>query len=566
MDRLRVSRSTLLSEAVSGLVMALVSIPDAIAKGVLAGVNPVSGVYSMIAGTTVAALFTGSVIMNVDSTSATAIATFDAVGPIPAGQQLPYLVVLGVLVGAFMLALGLLRLGFLVRFISNAVMTGFLSGLGLLTILGQVGDLTGYTSTAPNRPLQALDALLHVRLWNMPTFLVGALTIAAIVVVSRTRLERFAFAIALVLGTLVVSRVAVFNSVAVVGSTTTIPSGLPGLHVPDLSFIPAMILPALALAIIALVQGSGVGQSVPNPDGEYPDPSADFVGQGAANVAVGLVGGVPVGGSLSGTATLRSVGGQLRWSNIFDGLFAALIVLFFAPAIEKLPMPTLAGLLVMVGLSMFNVPRILTVWRTGPTPLALMGITFVATIFLPIQVAVLLGVALHLLLHVFRAAGRVRVERIVRRDDGAYVESEVPAVLSSGEIVVLQPVGSLFFAGAVELEEHLLKPGSARRSVVILRLRNRDEVGSTFIRIIERYGARLKTAGCKLVLAGADPHVMDQLERTGILEALGRENVYPARPRLGGSTERAVDDAQAWIAAGESPADRGRPEKGGQSR
>ena len=139
-----------ISDLVVGLVMALVSIPGALANGLLAGVNPLHGLYSMIAGTSVAALFTSSVIMNVDSTSATALATFNALSGIPEDQHLEYLVVLSLLVGLFMLIFGILKLGFLVRFISNAVMTGFLSGLGVVTILGQVGDLTGYSSDGQN--------------------------------------------------------------------------------------------------------------------------------------------------------------------------------------------------------------------------------------------------------------------------------------------------------------------------------------------------------------------------------------------------------------------------------
>ena len=141
---LKVPRKILVNDLVSGLVMSVVTVPGALANGLLAGVNPVYGVYSVIAGTSVAAVFTSSVIMNVDSTSATSIATGDFLIGIASEEQLGYLVVLGILVGLFMLIFGFLKLGFLVRFISNAVMTGFLSGLGVLTILGQVGDLTGY--------------------------------------------------------------------------------------------------------------------------------------------------------------------------------------------------------------------------------------------------------------------------------------------------------------------------------------------------------------------------------------------------------------------------------------
>ena len=166
---LRVPRKILIGDIISGLIMAIVTIPGAIANGVLAGVNPVYGLYTIMTATPIAALFTSSVIMNVDSTSATSLATFDAIGGIPEDEQLAYIVVLGLLVGLFMLIFGILKLGFVVRFISNSVMTGFLAGLGVLTILGQVGDFTGYYSDASNKVFQFIDALLHITEWDLAT-------------------------------------------------------------------------------------------------------------------------------------------------------------------------------------------------------------------------------------------------------------------------------------------------------------------------------------------------------------------------------------------------------------
>jgi SulP family sulfate permease len=339
-----------------------------------------------------------------------------------------------------------------------------------------------------------------------------------------------------------------FDSVAVVGDTTDIPRGLPSLNLPNLSLIPAMILPALAVTIIALVQASGVSQSIPNPDGEYPDPSGDFRGQGAGNVAVGFLGGLPVGGSLSGTIFIQSVGGVSRWANIFTGLFAVLSLLILAPLIELLPMATLAGMLVVVGVSMINVPRIETVWNTGSVPTIIMIITFVFTLFTSVQVAVAIGVALHILLYVYQSAETVRVERMVPTSDGGFIEDVVPKVLTSREVIVLQPIGSLFFAGAAEFEDDLPDVGEAHRAVVIIRLRDRDEVGSTFIRIIERYAKSLQVGGNKLMLDGLNERVLGQLEETEMLDLLGRENVFLAKPRFGAALGEAVTAAEKWIA------------------
>ena len=546
LNGLKVPRKTFISDMVSGLVMAIVTVPGALAGGMLAGVNPVYGVYSVIAGTPIAALFTSSVIMNVDATGATAIATSDFLRDVPADQQLDYLVVLGILVGLFMLTFGLLKLGFLVRFISNAVMTGFLSGLGILTIMGQWGDLTAYHSDAANKVFKTIDTGLNAQSFDLPTLTLGLITMGVLVVLARTRLARYSFAVAVAVATLL-ALLPWFDSVMVVGDMTDIPRGLPMPNIPDLSLVLSMIIPALTIAIIALVQASGVSGSIPNPDGEYPDPSGDFRGQGVANISAGLFGGIAVGGSLSGTALIKSIGGVSRWANIFTGVFALVILLLLAPLISLLPLTALAGMLIFVGVSMINVSRIETVWHTGLVPMTMMIVTFVATLFFPLQIAVASGVVLTFLLYVFQSAEKVRIERIAILGDGGFAEEDPPTELPSDEIVMMQPIGSLFFAGAAQFEENLPKVGDAHGSVVIIRLRDRDEVGSTFIRILKRYVRSLQQQGNLFMLEGLNERVLEQLQKTDTLSLIGAKNVFLADRRFGLSAVQAYSAAQAWI-------------------
>ena len=217
--------------------------------------------------------------------------------------------------------------------------------------------------------------------------------------------------------------------------------------------------------------------------------------------------------------------------------------------IELIPLAGLAGMLVMVGISMVNVGRLQTVYFTGTKSVIVMLITLVATLFLPIQIAVGIGVILHILLYVFASSEAVRIERLVRHEGGGLAEAPVPDVLESEETYILNPVGNLFFAGAAELEENLPDPGDAVRAVVILALRDRDEVGSTFINVIKRYTKELEESGNKFKLVGLNDRVMEQLDRTGVLDTLGEEDVYPATNVLGEATMMAERDAQAWIAA-----------------
>ena len=173
--------------------------------------------------------------------------------------------------------------------------------------------------------------------------------------------------------------------------------------------------------------------------------------------------------------------------------------------------------------------------------------TFVAVLALPIQTAVFVGVGLQILLHIFRSAERVDVVQIVPLENGQYQEDPPPTRLPDGQVTILMPLGSLFFAGAAEFEEDLPSAEEARRAVVVLRLRGRKEVGSTFLRVIDRYNKTLRKNGGKLMLIGVSQPVYDQMRRTGMLADFGEENVYLATRVLGESAQQAWADARTWL-------------------
>jgi len=267
-------------------------------------------------------------------------------------------------------------------------------------------------------------------------------------------------------------------------------------------------------------------------------------------MAVGLVGGLPVGGSVSGTIQLQSIGGKSRWANIFTGLFTAVCVLLIIPFIENIPMTTLAGTLIVVGVQMINKEGIERVWQTGRMPTAVMLITFIITLFAPLQIAVGVGVIFSGIMFIYQSADEVRIERVVPQPDGTYIEDAVPDTLRSREIVILLPVGSLFFAGAAYFESQLPEIGDARHAAVIIILRDRDKIGSTFVRVIDRYAQKLDATGNKLILTGVSEGVMEQLEDTELIDLLGDEDIIPADPQFFEPLNKALADAQAWIAKG----------------
>ena len=536
----------------AAITMALVAVPDAIASAILAGVNPSYGFNALIVGTPLGSLFTSSQFMNIGSTAAMMLAVGGALSGFGEGEVLTALVTLTVLIGIFQLLLGIFKMGVFTRFISNAVMIGFFTGVATVLILGQLGDLTGYSSLYSNKVLQAVDVLLHPGQIDLPTLLTGLATIGIIALLGRTRLRNYSLAIAMLaasVGVLVLG----LDSVQQVGDSFQISAGLPTPALPSLSMVGSLLMPAIAVALLGLIQAAGISQTIPNPDGQYPDPSGDFRGQGVANLAAGFFKGLPLGGSLGGTSIMLSAGARSRWANVFMGLFVAVFVLFFADQVEKVATPAIAAVLIVAGFATYKFAVIQDIWDISRSSRLVMLVTFAATLTLEIQEAVFVGIVLSILDFVYTSVRDMRLVELVEKDDGVLEERPCPAELADDSVTVLFAWGSLFFASARAMEDLLPKADQAKRPVVILRLRGRPRIGSTFLQILERYAARLRANGGKLMLSGVSQHVWQQLERTETFEAIPQEDIFLETDTLGQSTLEAMAAAKQWLAQ-EAPA------------
>lgn len=529
----------------AGLVLGVESVPDGLAGGLLAGVNPVFGLYGYLFGTLFGAMATSSAFMAVQATGAMAVVISDVdqvQGDSP--EATTALLTLAVLTGLVMLALGLARMGWMVRWVPNSVLTGFINAVAVNIVLGQLDNFTGYTAEGPNRVVRAWDTATSVAEFLWPAVLVGSLTIGLIVLLERTRLGALGMVAAIVVGSAAVE-VLGLDDVAQLRDITEIPGSLPTPTLPDVSLVFTLVLPALSLAFVGLVQGAAISSSVPNPDGTYPDASGDFRGQGVANIGSGLFSGMPVGGSMSATSIVTTAGARSRVALFVAAATMASAVVLFADLVGFIAMPALAGLLIVVGVKTFKPDNVRMVLRTGGIQATVMLVTFALTMIIPLQYAVLIGVGLSVILYVARQSNRVRLVRWTFAADGTVTEDDPPRELPGNEVVVLRPYGSLFFAAAGVVEDALPKVGDASHdSVVVVSLRGKEDLGSTFINVVTRYARRLRAAGCTLMLAGVSDGVARQLEKTGAVTVLGRGNVFRATAAVTESTRRAVAAAR----------------------
>jgi SulP family sulfate permease len=207
---------------------------------------------------------------------------------------------------------------------------------------------------------------------------------------------------------------------------------------------------------------------------------------------------------------------------------------------------------------MINVDAIRTVWQTNPVSRAIMLVTFGSTLVMPLQYAVLLGVAISILLFVFQQSNTLRVVAWDTSDTGWPVERPVPKQLESGSVTVLFIYGNLFYAAADLFEKSLPAVEGSKRGVVILLLRGYEDIGSTVIEVLRRYAQALQSNAGKLILAGVAPRLRNQLQRTGMLDLIGEENMFLATDTIGEAGNAALRAAKDWLAESSTEGDAAR--------
>ena len=312
-------------DALAALPRATTAVPDGMAAAALAGVNPIYGLYAGFAGPIVGGLTQSTQLMVITTTGASALAISSALANVPADDRVPSMFLLVLIAGIFMLLAWLFGLGRFVAFVSHSVMVGFLSGIAVNILTGQIADLTGAGVEAQTNFTSAIKIVAHPSSMDLPSLLVGLGALLLLVTLPKTPIRKYAALTALVVPTVISLFFDYFDGVARGEDVGEIVRGLPMPALPSLSLLSVpLVIGALSVAMIVLVQGAGVAESAPNPDHSRSDANQDFVAQGWANIASSLFKGLSVGGSVSQTALSRSVGARSRWASIMSGVWVML--------------------------------------------------------------------------------------------------------------------------------------------------------------------------------------------------------------------------------------------------
>lgn len=541
-------------DVIAGLVTGLFSIPEGMAYASIGGFNPVAGLYAGMLPGVIGSLFARTVLMVTTLTSAIALTSRSVLkqaGLDPADPA--NIAALAIVVGAVMLIFGLLRFGSIMNFVSNAVMTGFSTGIALQIIAGVLHDATGYRPQSGNTIGKFIDAFAHIGQWQGSAVAVALGTVAVWAVFRFIKpLESFATLIALVVVTAVVAIAHV--KVENVGDIASIANSLPPFTLPNFGAIPGLLVGGVAVALVALAQAAGISAAVPNPDGSRSNMNGDFMAQGAANVAGGLFGALPTGGSLSRTGVATSAGAQTRWAGIFAGLWLIVLVLLVGSVAEIIPMPVIGGLILVIGAELVvgRWADIKMVFRVAPLSAIAMLITFAATTQLPLHTAILIGVITSLVLYCVRVSKAAQLMAL-QPVDGGWNVVPMPERAASNDVTVLHYAGAGLFAEISRIDEEWPKVDDTSNAVVVLDLRTVPDVPSSVtIKALRRWGEQLKSNGGRLFVSGVDQTTAEILRRGGLDDVLGEDGIVLGTDRAFEAVETAVQRGRQWI-AGRSP-------------
>ena len=499
-----------------GLTAAVVALPLALAFAVASGVDPKAGLYTAIVAGIIAAVFGGSPVQITGPTGAMAVILVGIV----AKYGIEKVWIAGVMAGIIQVALGVAKLGRLVKFIPYPVTAGFTNGIAVIIFCGQLNNFLGLKLPRSEHFLPGL--------WQTVTHLEGlnwaAIALTTITIVTKLLWARITTSIpASLVGLVLATAIATFFhlNVPTIGS---IPQSLPMLqsipHWNDFGLIRELINPALALAALGSIESllSAVvadGMTV----SEKHDSDRELIGQGLANIVTPFFGGIPATGAIARTAVNVRAGGRTRLSGVIQGVAIAIIVLTLAPLAAQVPLAALAGILMVTSIRMIEWEAIGLLLRATYADFAVMMLTWMVTIFFDLVLAVEVGLI---------AAGALFIKRMSELNLGKIPETEafppgIPLELSK-QISVYRVDGPVFFGAAERFVTFLRDEPDVK--YLVLRLRYVPNMDTTGLVALQDIYQDLQRHDCRLLLSGLQPEVQKLLERTGLMDKIGRENCF----------------------------------------
>ncbi|MFN3474803.1 MAG: SulP family inorganic anion transporter [Blastomonas sp.] len=538
------NRNILTNDLVAAAIVTIMLIPQSLAYAMLAGLPPEIGLYASILPIVAYALFGTSRALAVGPVAVISLMTLTAassIAPPGSAEFIAAALVLAFLSGVMLIAMGVLRLGFLANLLSHPVVSGFITASGLIIATSQLKSILGVSASGEAMPELVATLFASLASVNLPTLVIGVASTAFLFWV-RKGLKPLLIKLGLKARTadltakagpiaaVAVSTLAVVlldleaQGVKVVGQ---IPQSLPPFTVPlfDAELWQRLAIPALLLSVIGFVESVSVAQTLAAKKRQRINPDQELIGLGAANVAASFTGGYPVTGGFARSVVNFDAGAETPAAGAFTAIGIGIAALFLTPFLASLPIATLAATIIVAVLSLVDTKTPRHIWRYSKPDFAAMAATVLVTLLAGVEPGVIAGVGLSLALFLWRASRphAAIVGRVPETEHFRNVKRHT--VLTDPRILTIRIDESLTYLNARWLEEFVLEQVAEHPQLrhLILMCSAVNGIDASALESLEAINHRLADAGVKLHLSEVKGPVMDALERSHLLHDLTGE-------------------------------------------
>ena len=535
------SKPQLLQDVVAGMIVAVVAIPLAIAFGISSGVGPTEGLVTAIIAGFIISAFGGSKVQIGGPTGAFIVIIYGII------QQhgLTGLLIATIMAGILLILMGLFKLGNVIKFVPYPVIVGFTAGIAVTIFTTQMNDLFGMgIEDAPADFIHKWVCYVeHWRDINWWAFGVGIASLLIILFSTKISKKIPGSLVAIVLMTLVVWLLRKFGgitSITTIGDLYTLPSGMPAPGFPDLQLaegqtilklVQELFPSAFTIAMLGAIESLLSAMVADGVIGDKHNSNTELIAQGVANVVTPFFGGIPATGAIARTMANINNGGRTPVAGMVHAVVLLLVLLCFGPLVGMIPMACLAGVLLVVSYNMAGIRSVISLAKAPKSDFIVMIVTFILTVIFDLTIAIEIGLLLAVILFLKRTNETTVIRSFTdeidptRHSDIKLKGNDLEKLYIPPYTEVFEIDGPYFFGIANKFDEISQRMGTEDQKVRVLRMRKVAFMDSTGIHNLEQLHERSVRCGMTLVLSGVNEHVFRTLEKAGLVQMIGRENI-----------------------------------------
>ncbi|MFB2983656.1 SulP family inorganic anion transporter [Microseira sp. BLCC-F43] len=546
---LHYQREYLAGDLTAGIVVGTLLIPQAMAYALLAGLPPEIGLYASILPPIVYAFLGTSRLISVAPVALDSLMVGAAVAPLAAENTPQYLglaLLLALMIGAIDILMGIFRLGLLVNFLSEAVISGFISAAAIVIGFSQVKHLLGLKIPQTESFIQLLVYLVQgINAINWVTVLLGSVSILILVYFPKIvgkQLNKWGFhelaimpltksaPLLLVIGSSLLVWLLHLERVSGVKVVGDIPKGLPSLTFPvlDGNTISALLPAAFAISFVGFMEAFSVGKFLASKRRQKVDPNQEFIALGAANLSAALTGGYPVTGGLSRSSVNFSANANTPLASIVAASIIALVVMFLTPLFYFLPQACLAAIIAIAVSNLLDFGTLQRLWAYNRGDAIAWMAAFFPVLLTSVEKGILIGAAVSILLHLWRTS-KPHIAVVGRVGETEHFRNVLRHnVKTCPHVLAVRVDASLYFVNTKYLEEYLLQAVTERPEVkyLVLVCSAVNSIDGSALETIKNLIVDLKTRGIQFYMSEVKGPVMDNLLKIGFVEQLGKDHIF----------------------------------------